>query len=79
MPEPRAFVDPDPYRELTFANVIAGKLAIARQLGLPLATLPAEDRAFIEALLQETLDQATVLGRVRSHFTKPPPSTRPAC
>jgi hypothetical protein len=79
MPEPRAFVDPDPYRELTFANVVAGKLAIARQLGLPLATLPAEDRAFIEALLQETLDQATVLGRVRSHFTKPSPSTRPAC
>ena len=56
--------------------MIAGKLAIARQLSLPLARLPAEDRAFIEALLQETLDRTTVLGRVRSRFTKPSPSTR---
>lgn len=76
--ERRPFVDPDPYRELTFANVIAGKLAIAHQLGLPLAKLSVEDRAFIDALLQETLDRATVLSRVRSHFTTTP-STRPPC
>lgn len=78
VPERRPFVDPDPYQELTFVNVIAGKLAIAHLLGLPLATLSAADRAFIDTLLQETLDKATVLGRVRHHFTKPP-STRPPC
>ena len=35
----RPFVDPDPFRTLTFANVIAAKLAIADTLRLPLAKL----------------------------------------
>ena len=44
-PASRPFVDPDPFRTLTFANVIAAKLAIADALRLPLAKLEAEDLA----------------------------------
>jgi hypothetical protein len=32
--------------------------------------LPEPDRAFIDALLAETLDRETVVARVREHFKK---------
>jgi hypothetical protein len=43
-------------------------LAIADALGIPLARLSAEERAWIDALLRETLDKAAVLERVKDHF-----------
>jgi hypothetical protein len=44
-----------------FPNAVAAKLAIADALGLPLGRLPEEQRAWIDALLHETLDRAVVL------------------
>jgi hypothetical protein len=63
-PPRRAFVDPDPFREFTFSNRIIAKLAIAAVLGMPLARLPEEDRAFIDAVVTETLERRTVMQRV---------------
>ena len=62
------FVDPDPFRDLAFSNAFNAKRAIADALAMPLAKLPTEERAWIDALLAETLDKKTVLTRVREHF-----------
>jgi hypothetical protein len=61
------FSDPDPFRELRFASILAAKLAIADYLGQPLARLAAEDRDYIDALLRETLDRRTVIARMRGY------------
>ena len=63
-----AFSDPDPFQTLAFPSTIAAKRAVADELGLALAKLAPEDRAFIDALVHETLDKPTVLARVRAHF-----------
>jgi hypothetical protein len=62
------FADPDPFRELRYSSVLAAKLAIADYLGRPLAKLSAEDRGYIDALLEETLDRRTVITCVRGYF-----------
>jgi hypothetical protein len=77
-PTSRPFVDPDPFRTLTFANVIAAKLAIADALRLPLAKLAADDLAFIKLaaddlafindLVQRTLDREEVMAAIRARF-----------
>jgi hypothetical protein len=71
-PEPaparRAFVDPDPFREFTFSNRITAKLAIAEALGMPLARLPEEERAFIDAVVAETLERRMVMERVMARL-----------
>jgi hypothetical protein len=64
----RPFTDPDPFQTLAYPNIIAAKLAVADEIGMALAKVPAEDRAFIDALLRETLAKETVLARVRAHF-----------
>ncbi|WP_086935531.1 DDE-type integrase/transposase/recombinase [Azospirillum sp. B510] len=63
-----AFNDPDPYRTLTFPDIIAAKRAIAGEIGLALAKLSAEDRAWIDALVRETLAKDEVLTKVRAYF-----------
>ena len=63
-----AFSDPDPFQTLAFPSIIAAKRAVADELGLALAKISPEDRAFIDALVHETLDKHTVLARVRAHF-----------
>ena len=67
-PASRPFVDPDPFRTLTFANVIAAKLAIADALRLPLAKLAADDLAFINDLVQRTLAREEVMAAIRERF-----------
>jgi hypothetical protein len=62
--------DPDPFQTLTYPNVIAAKLAIADEIGMALAKVTPEDRAFINALLDETLAKGAVLARVRGRFGK---------
>lgn len=62
------FADPDPFQELAYPDIVSAKRAVADELGLPLARLAAEDRAFIDALVRETLVRATVLARVRQRF-----------
>ena len=64
----RPFRDPDPFRELGFANPIAARRAIAEEVRLPLAKLSDDDRAFIDALLARTLARPEILAAVRERF-----------
>jgi len=41
----RAFADPDPYREFAYTGRVTAKLAIAAELGMPLARLTEDERA----------------------------------
>jgi hypothetical protein len=56
-----------PY-EYCYPSAIAAKLAIADDLGKPLAKLSAEERAFIDGVLTETLARSVVLPRIRAYF-----------
>jgi hypothetical protein len=47
---------------------LAAKRAISDELALPLARLSEEQRAFIDALLAETLSKKVILERVRHYF-----------
>jgi len=67
MPVPRTPF-PDPAAAIAFATPLAARLAISVQISKPLGGLPEPDRAFIDALLAETLDRNTVAARVREHF-----------
>ena len=67
-PPRRAFVDPDPFREFTFSSRITAKLAIAAVLGMPLARLPEAERAFIDAVVAETLERRAVIDRVMARL-----------
>ena len=64
----RPFQDPDPFHELVFANPIAARRAIADEIRVPLATLSADDRAFIDALLDRSLARPEILAAVRGRF-----------
>jgi len=69
---PRVDVPRQPFdadlHEVRFASAIAAKLAIAAELGRPLATVSDLDRAFIDDVLADTLIRRQVLQRVREHF-----------
>jgi hypothetical protein len=67
MPIPR-MPFPEPVADVAFPTPLAAKLAISVQISKPLGGLPEPDRAFIDALLAETLDRTTVSARVREHF-----------
>ena len=73
VPEPMLtpFSDPDPFQEFTYPTVLFAKRAISDYLALPLAKLSAEQRAFIDALLAETLNKKAVMERVRQYFQLP--------
>lgn len=62
------FNDPDPFQEFTYPTALFAKRAIAEYLGQPLAKLSAPQRAFIDALLAETLNKKVVMERVRQYF-----------
>ena len=64
----RPFADPDPFHELSFVNPLAARRAIAEEIRLPLATLPDDDRAFIDALLARTLARPEIVAAVRERF-----------
>ena len=68
----RPFVDPDPFRELVYPSAIEAKRAIADLLGVPLGRLAAEERAAIDAILNETLARGLVLARIRARFSARP-------
>jgi hypothetical protein len=65
----RPFVDPDPFRELVYPSTLEAKRAIADLLGVPLGRLAAEERAAIDAILNETLARDLVLARIRARFS----------
>ena len=58
--------------EYHFPTPVAAKLAIAEDLGVPLAKLTPDDRAFIDQVLAETRMRRLVLRRVRDHFRAQP-------
>lgn len=62
------FVDPDPFQELTFPNIIAAKRAIADFVGYPLAKLTSEQMADVDAICSQTLNQKEVMAAVRDYF-----------
>ena len=62
------FSDPDPWKEFTYPTALLAKRAIADYLGQPLAKFSAQQRAFIDALLAETLNKKAIMERVRQHF-----------
>jgi len=68
LPARVAFADPDPFQTLAYPTTVAAKLAIADEIGKALAKVTVEDRAFIDALVTETLSKEVVLTRVRAHF-----------
>ncbi len=69
----RAFTDPDPFAELTFASPLKARFAISEELRLPLGKLGDDDRAFIDALLARTLSKPEVMDEIRRRF---PPGDR---
>jgi hypothetical protein len=62
------FQDPDPFQEFTYPTVLTAKRAIADYLALPLARLSESERAFIDRLLEETLNKKVILEKVRHYF-----------
>jgi hypothetical protein len=56
--------------EYHFPNYVAAKLAVADEIGRDLVDLSAEERAFIDQILEETLMRRVILERVREYFRK---------
>ncbi|MCW2313716.1 hypothetical protein M2244_003471 [Rhodoferax antarcticus] len=54
--------------EYQYPSAIAAKLDIAADLAQPLAKLAANDRAYIDQVLAETLVRSAVLSQVRTYF-----------
>ncbi|KAA8685034.1 MULTISPECIES: integrase [Pseudomonas syringae group] len=67
----QAFIDPDPFQQLTYPNQHAAKLAIADFLGTPLGRLPTEQLDTINAIVKSTLNKQDVLTQVRSFMAQP--------
>jgi hypothetical protein len=59
------FVDPDPFREISYPNTVAAKRAIADFLNVPLAKLSAEAMDKLDAALADSLRKADVIDYAR--------------
>ncbi len=66
----QAFIDPDPFQQLTYPNPHAAKMAIADFLGLPLGRLPAHQIEALNAIVQGTLNKQDVLAQVRAYMAQ---------
>ena len=66
----RAFVDPDPYRQLAYADRLDALRGVSTLLRRPLARLAADDLAFVDALVDRTLDKADIAAAVGSRFSR---------
>jgi len=53
-----------------FPNAVIAKLAIARYLGKPLGSLPAEDRAFVAEVVSATLNKREVITKIKVYFAR---------
>jgi hypothetical protein len=65
-----AFAGPDPFQEFQYTSPMVAKRAIADYLGIPLAKLPAEQLAEVNAIVSTTLDKKKVLDQVRQYFRR---------
>ena len=70
-----AFVDPDPWGEITYRNELEARHGIADRLGKPLGALDADARIFISELLQRTLDKAEIASTIVERFLSRPKGT----
>ena len=66
----QSFVDPDPFEELEFKNVIVAKVAISDYLVKPLAKLTPEQMAHVEEILSKTLNKKEVMREIRDYFNR---------
>jgi hypothetical protein len=64
------FIDPDPYQEFRYPNMIAAKRAIAENLGTPLGKLSPSQLERIDAIVAATLNKQEVLARVREYMNR---------
>ena len=62
------FVDPDPYGQFTYGGRIDALRGVSDLLHRPLARLAEDDLAFINALVERTLDKATIKQAVQERF-----------
>lgn len=67
------FVDPDPYRQLAYADRLDALRGVSTLLKRPLARLAEDDLAFVNALVDRTRDTADIAAAVRSRFSRRPP------
>jgi len=66
-----AFVDPDPWHQIDYANPLAARRGIATLIRRPLGRLPAEDLCFIEELVEQTLNREAIAEAVAARFGRP--------
>ena len=71
----RAFVDPDPWREIAYRNELEARRSIASRLGKPLGALDPEALAFIAQLLKRTLEKAEITSAIAERFLLRPKRT----
>ena len=64
----QAFVDPDPYGQFTYGGRLDALRGISDLLHRPLARLAEDDLAFINALVERTLDKAAIEQAVMERF-----------
>src|SRR3546814_5696859 len=69
---------PEPAVETAYPTRLAARHAIVDQLRRPLGPLPEADRAFIDALLGETLDQTIIADRIRERRSEEHTSELPS-
>jgi len=62
------FNDPDPFIEFTFADRVTAKQAIANELGMALAKLTEEQRAYINTIVTETLNKKFIFEQIYVFF-----------
>lgn len=66
----RAFVDPDPYGQFTYASRLDALRGISDMLHLPLARLAEDDLAFVNELVGSTLEKAVIRQEVMGRFPR---------
>jgi hypothetical protein len=66
----RPFVDPDPYRQFAYASRLDALRGVSALLRRPLARLAENDLAFINALVDRTLEKAEIATAVKSRFSR---------
>ena len=64
----RPFVDPDPYGQFTYASRLDALRGVSDLLHRPLARLGEDDLAFVNALVERTLDKAVIEQDIRTRF-----------
>ena len=62
------FVDPDPYGQFTYGSRLDALRGVSDLLHRPLARLAENDLAFINALVERTLDKAAIKQAVQERF-----------